>query len=563
VRISLARPAVVVCGLVLVALAYWRLYYGIDFTDESFYVAVPYRFVLGAKPYVDELSVTQTNTGILLYPFVWAYHRVAGRTGIVLFVRHLHFLLALGVGGATFVSLRRLLGFTAATVVAAIAFLFVPFDIPSVSYDSLGSGLFTAGCLLGFLSRRDPRVRVPAGLCLGLAAFAYPPLIVAVVCACALRLVVVRGRRLADLLGFVAPALLVPIGGMGALAAAFGLHRIVDDYRLSAANLGEAGGIPKLRQIATHEWTTFPYWYAVLAALCVVALTWRRVPRVAAAVVALLPLAFVPRDVHSYSASLDYVAHFGWLAVPLLFGLRRDRELSALFALVWVPALVGGVTTAYSSANGGVNFGVGFFPAAIVAVALAVRAAGQLGGPTIAPAVVTCALLGVFGLVPVYRDSSLRQLDARVHGGPYAGLVTSRRKRAFLERLDRDLASVTSGCRISFFADFPAGYLLTDASVDTNGVWTATVSPARTRAYQESLIGYYARYGLPNVAVLLRRIPYALPGSARIEHYRRNEPLLLLLRRDRFRRSAERFDYTIYRRGSCAAGNSRETRYVQ
>jgi hypothetical protein len=199
----------------------------------------------------------------------------------------------------------------------------------------------------------------------------------------------------------------------------------------------------------------------------------------------------------------------------------------------------------------------------IVAVALAVRAAAQLGGPTIAPAVVTCALLGVFGLVPVYRDSSLRQLDARVHGGPYAGLVTSRRKRAFLERLDRDLASVTPGCRISFFADFPAGYLLTDASVDTNGVWTATVPPARTRAYQDSLIGYYARYGLPNVAVVLRRIPYALPGSARIEHYRRNEPLLLLLRRDRFRRSVERFDYAIYRRGSCAADNSRETRYVQ
>ncbi len=46
-----------------IALGYWRLFYGVDFTDEAWYVAVPYRFVLGGTPYVDELSVPQTTAG--------------------------------------------------------------------------------------------------------------------------------------------------------------------------------------------------------------------------------------------------------------------------------------------------------------------------------------------------------------------------------------------------------------------------------------------------------------------------------------------------------------------
>src|SRR6201999_3407457 len=87
-------------------------------------------------------------------------------------------------GATVFLSLRRLLGARAAALVAVGAFVFAPFDIPSVSYDTVGSGLFAAGCLLGFLARRDPRARLPAGICLGIAAFAYPPLIAGAIAAC-------------------------------------------------------------------------------------------------------------------------------------------------------------------------------------------------------------------------------------------------------------------------------------------------------------------------------------------------------------------------------------------
>jgi hypothetical protein len=546
-RVSAAGWALAACALVLVGLAYLRLSYGIDFTDESFYVAVPYRFVLGAKPYVDELSVTQTNAAILLYPFVWSYDRLVGTTAIVLYLRQLHFVLSLALGVATFLSLRRLLGLGAATVVAAVAFVFVPFDIPSVGYDSLASALFTAGCLLGFHARDVPRARLAAGICLGFAAFVYPPLVLGVVAACAVRL-----RRRDELATLVAPALLLPAAGFAALGAAFGLHRIVDDYRRSARYLGQAGGVAKLQQIGAHEWATFPHWPFVLAALPLLALTWRRHPRVAAVAIAILPLAFLPPHPLSYSASLDYVAHYGWLALPLFVGLRKDRNAGLLLLLVWIPALVAGLTTAYSSANGGVNFGVGFFPAAIVTAVFSVLAVKRLAvGFAVVPAAVAAVLFICASLLPVYRDASLWQLDARIHGGPYAGLVTSSRKRAWLDGLERNLAGVTPSCSISFFRDFPAGYLLTGAAIDTNGVWTATAAPKALASYDGSLVRYYARHGLPNVIVLMRRIPYAPPASARLEGYRRSDPLLELLRRDAYRPTAATLDYTVYRRAPC------------
>ena len=555
--VPVATWAVAACALALVGLVYLRLFFGIDFTDESFYAAVPYRFVLGAKPYIDEVSVTDTNTAILLYPLVWLYVHVAGRTGIVLYLRQLHFLVSLGLAAVTLASLRRLVGTTAALLVAALALVFTPFDIPSVGYDGMTCALFTAGCLLGFHARSEPRARLWAGICLGLAAFAYPPLCIAVLAACLIRLRGAGTQRGAELRSLVAPALLLPALGFAALGTAFGAGRVVDDFKQSARFLGEAGGAGKLRKIGLHEWTTFPYWYLVLAALLVLALTWRRWPRLAAAVLVLLPLLFVPPHLGSYSASLDDVAHFGWLALPLLLPLRRDPDLRRLFLLVWVPALIAGLVTAYSSANGGVNFGVGFFPAALVAAVFCIRGFGQLvperPSLALAPAAVVAAVFVFFSLVPVYRDSALLRLDARVATGPYAGLLTSPLKRDFLDRLQADLGSPGPSCRITFLRDFPAGYLLTDATIDTNLVWTAAVPVRDEDAYARGLLAYYRSHGLPNVVVLTRRVPYALPGMGRPEAYRRGDPLLSFLRTDGYRNTVNRFDYSIYRRGVCGS----------
>src|ERR1051326_3846489 len=84
-------------AVVVLGLTYWRVLYGVDFTDEAYYVAVPLRFVLGARPYIDETTPSQQTAALLMYPFIAAYHAAAGLGGIVLFARSLHFLFACAV----------------------------------------------------------------------------------------------------------------------------------------------------------------------------------------------------------------------------------------------------------------------------------------------------------------------------------------------------------------------------------------------------------------------------------------------------------------------------------
>jgi hypothetical protein len=554
-RRTLERTSLTTFVVAVFALTYWRLYQGVDFTDESWYVAVAYRFALGGKPYVDELSVPQTTAAILLYPLMWTYHAIAGRAGIVLFVRHVHLVVAASVGLAVWASLRRLAGPSVAVFAGACAFTFVPFNIPSVSYDSLGSGLFTAGTLLGLLAFRRPAARPWAGLSLGLSAFAYPPLILAVGATCALRLWLTRTAWRSEAAALSAPALGIPLVAFAVLGLLAGPHRVISDYRRSSHFLGQAGGLTKLHGIAAHLKDTVPLWYLLAAGLLLVVWSWSRWPRVAAAAVALLPLTALPTSPTGYAASLNFVAHVGWLALPLYFGVRGRTGARELLVAVWLPAVIGGLITSYSSANGGINFGVGFFPAVIVSVVFSAWAIERLVGTRLpvapAPAAIVAVMLVFFSTVGVYRDASLGSLDTQIGSGPYAGLVTNRAKQAFLTTLGRDLDGVGGGCTIAFTNDFPAGYLLSAARPATNAVWVASVPPRLTRAYHQDLVEYWATHGYPDVLVLMRRIPFALPGSARRESYAPTDPFLVAIRTRGYRATARRTDYTVYRRSRC------------
>lgn len=561
-------PAVV---LAVAVITYWRIWYGIDLTDESFYVVEPYRFVLGARPFVDETSVTQQTTAILVYPFVRAYYAVVGMTGMVLFVRHLQFILSLLVAVAVYGSLRLVLDVRRALLIATAAAVFVPFTIHSLSYNSVGSSLFTAGSLLGLRSLLDPGARrshLLGGLCLGVAAFAYPPLIVPVAVCVGTRLLLAHRRSRREAVEHGLLALGLPLAGMGAVVGTAGLSKVVDDYRRSSRFLGQAGGLTKVHRIAAHEWSTLPLWYLLLPALALLALTWRYRRGLATLVLAALPFLVLPSRLTFFTTSLDYVAHYGWLALPLFFLVRRRKGAVPLFFGVWVPALVAGITTSYSSANGGVNFGVGFFPATIVTSVFLVfafeEALGRIGridlrALAVAPALAVLALLVVSDTVPVYRDSALSKLQVRVMSGPYAGLATSAAKRTYVTRLQGDLAQFGPRCTILFFDDFPAGYLLTKARPDTNGAWVASVKAALVKPYQDALIRYYRRYGYPDVVVVVRRIPYAGRRTGRTEYYRTNEPLLAAVSSRPYRLLRWRRPYAIYERPAtgCPSSSSR------
>jgi hypothetical protein len=550
-RPRIARWLVWVAGAAALAVTYSRLYVGVDLLDESYYVAVPFRLVLGARPFVDETSVTQQTAGLLEYPMVLAYHAVAGRTGLVLFVRHVQFLLSLAVGAAVVRALRPAIRPEHAIIVALGVVLFVPFDIHSLSYNTLGGSLLAAALLLGCRAAADGgdvRGLAAAAACTAAAVFAYLPLVVAAAAAGgAWILLARRGRRRVALA--VAAGLAAPAVAFAAVVAQAGVGRVADDYRDSSRFLGQGGGVAKLKLVLSHEWTTFRFWYLVVAALALALIVRRRVPVVAVLVPVALPLLAWPPAGSGYTGSLEYVAHYGLLALPLYPAVRAKPFAKPLLLGVWLPSLVAAVTIGYSSGNGGVNFGVGLLAGAIVTTVFLVWIVEATTASAVAaalPAAAVAAALLVLGGA-TYRDGPGASLTARVRSGPYAGLLTTPRRRAVLEELARDVGGAGERCGIVFFDDLPAGYLLSAARPATNAAWIATVAPTEAAAYRRPLLEYYARRTLPDVAVVMTRAVEPAAGAPTAEYYPADDPLVALVHSRRYTRVAKRPDYTVYR----------------
>jgi hypothetical protein len=457
-----------------------------------------------------------------------------------------------------FVSLRRVLkSGSAALLCASTAVAFVPFDIHSLSYNTIGGGLLAAGLVLAYFPSGRAWL-VVAGVCHGLAVFAYPSLAVAVIVCFGVRIALEPARWRRELVAYGVPAFVVAAAAFGSVLADAGWHNLVTGYRRSSDYLGHAGGVGKIGHVFSHEWSTLHFWWLVLPALLLLGVLWFTRRGTSAIVLLLLPLLVLPGSLHDsfdsppYTATLEYVAHYGALALPLLVFVWPRAEARRLFVAVWIPSLVAGFATAYSSNNGAVNFGIGFFPATLVSTAFLLwaiedtRVADRgLGLAALLPAVLVPVLLVVFG-GQIYRDGPFSNMTTAA-AGPYAGIRTSLNKKLFLDQFRNDLARHAPDCSIAFFRDFPAGYLLARQEPDTNTIWIATVAQNKTNAYQQTVVDYWGTHGLPGLVVLVHRIPYSARRAARTEHYRQDTPLLEMLKRS-YRLLGTHYNYDLYRR---------------
>ena len=238
-------PLLVLSAFVL-GTAYWRLFYGVDLTDEPLYIVVPLRFAQGAQPFVDEVSITHTTAGLLMTPLVYAYHALFGVEGILL-LEDVEFVLSLLVAATLFVAVRSFIVWRpAAFIVSLFPVVCVGTNLPSLSYNTLGRGRFCGWLLsgIGILSLREEgrgnRVLVLlSGFCHGIAALAYPPLLAPILAYLAIRLYCNRRSWQSEATHYGLPAIAFPVVALGALAINVGVEHVSADYRNQSAFIGK------------------------------------------------------------------------------------------------------------------------------------------------------------------------------------------------------------------------------------------------------------------------------------------------------------------------------------
>jgi hypothetical protein len=505
-RTKLTTAAAVLGAGAAILATFHRLHFGVHFEDEPFYIATPFRFVLGDRIFVDDLSIFQ-GSALLLYPVVKVYYGLKRSTeGIILFTRMLYLGYTLVIAGIVFGVLRRRMPWVAALFTGLMCIVYAHFNIYNLSYNTMGSGFLVAGLFLGVQGTLgdDLRARVAltlSGLAHALAAVVYPTFVlvtavfVAVLAACLPR---PRWRGLR--------AFCLGAGAVGLPFAAFlfhvGIDRIVQAVEFTRAwggehFAGEVGGLGKLRALVAQAWWSGrPWTYAPLLAASLLAVA-KGSPTMGLFLASLLPIVAFAPSMFGVAYSNGFVVGFS-LVAPVLALVLWDRPfVRRLFVLGWLPALLAGVVSSWSSDNGIIAAPVGLFPACLVSNVLVVLWASDVAGRCrfgfvrglrVLPAVVAVGALVYFQYAgrSVYWDAPIARLDHRVMGGPFRGIFTTREKATLLQELSADLPAVVNPRgKILFYPDFAAGYLMTTMRPASALCWVGGVFDLHASWYRQ------------------------------------------------------------------------------
>lgn len=136
-----------------VLFALWKCPFGFGSYDDAFYLTVPHRLSMGDALFVDEWHVSQM-AGLFTTPLVWLYRALTGSTdGILLAARYAYVFFH---GLVSLFFYRRVREYGLAAAAAALSwFLFAPYDIMALSYNTMALDfILLSGLLLATAEQR-------------------------------------------------------------------------------------------------------------------------------------------------------------------------------------------------------------------------------------------------------------------------------------------------------------------------------------------------------------------------------------------------------------------------
>ena len=444
IAVGVTALAVMLLGL--------RLRYGIDLLDESYYAAVSYRFALGMRPILDDVSGHQFAS-FLVSPFVRMWLSARGDlTGIILALRVVYAAAALLAGAVAFTFLRKLMDWRISLVAVACSLGLVPYLWFTPSYNTITLiALSVATSLAGIalVQEHTPWLLVSSGVALGLAAVAYPTQALTVAAAIVLIGFLTRSWKVSALVAL--GAALVAIVLLVALRGTFsGVSDLIAYNRFStpwAGHLDSGSRLPMLARGIVGATYLAPATY-LLAVILVFRVLRRRVPAILTAALPMVVLLAIHVD---YGALRTLNAATLILLAVLVsgFGPMESRQRTALIYVFGVGTFSAALF-AYTSATGMTAFGVG--AAAVSAAGMAVllnnardALAEKLGATRALTAAVAIGAVSTMIVLTLVWSFSVREGDGlwrlrQPATGPFAGLLTSPESAAKVAQIEKDLA---------------------------------------------------------------------------------------------------------------------------
>ena len=243
-----------IVGLIAIAaFAVWKARFGFGGEDEAFYLSVPYRMFKGEKLFVNEWHGSQLSA-FILYPIFKVYMLLFKTTeGIILNFRYIYIFVNAAVSAVVYSRLRQF-GVPGAVAVLTY-FIFVPFNLSSLSYNSVGlMCVLLSATLVGTNYKKSKSVSFFAGISFALAVLCQPLLIVFFVLGSAMLIafsVIKKKRWIRGYMFFLAGCVAAAIPVIVYLLREVGVQRLVESigYIMSDPEHGQ-GTLASLKSFA-------------------------------------------------------------------------------------------------------------------------------------------------------------------------------------------------------------------------------------------------------------------------------------------------------------------------
>jgi hypothetical protein len=540
--------------------SYFRIFFGGDFADESGFVAIPYTFLKGARPFIDEIAITQ-NVGVLLIPFFKIYLSMApSAIGLILAARHLYFILCLFAVFKIFEFGKEYLKRDHALLIALGPLAFIFFSVPTLYYNTLAElglliGVFSFLSLL--VAQKRPVLNAFVGtFFLGAASYGYPPFLiigVPLVLFTFARInqrvpVSLRKRTYISCLLTAAFWVLVAVGSLTSAGLSY-IPQAIKYYEIFGSNFG---GVDKLQWFIDSVQAQSLYLIPILLGLFAIFLSLSRIKwaPVVSVLIAVLLLAMAVQSPNSALTSINTIFFMGALPITLLTqeAWAKNRDTRFFFILSILSAIV----FAWTSSNGYPNSSLGLITTATLNLMAISTFAERVSFFPSGLSILKLFLMGYMSFILcfcfrfVYSGNGIENQDTLITEGAYAGIWTSDYRRGFTDQMEHDLSALRAqASSIVFFNDFPAGYLMTDLQRQSMGVWI--VSPESIHANflearaKFALDYYRSQERLPDLAVYMKRPELGESAG------RRPDPVFDFFSRPPYRLIFERLQYQIYK----------------
>ena len=460
-----------------------RLFFCVDITDESFYIADTLAALHGNVPYV--LNNFFLGSGFVFFPLplYFLYERlVPGGEGIVLFSRAcfvaFHFLCVL----LTARLLKKHFSFRGVLMFSACMIPCINLGIVNFNYNTIPLDLLCLTQAMVFDALEGERTKrgLPlflAGFLSAVSVFANP----VYACAVLINLVLIPARskkenRLSDLLCYASGGVLVIAFLLIPIFIRFGGKKLLEGFESLLTKKFPRDSAEKLsyyRKALTLKNAAVPIaaLFAVAGLAELLFFTFRRkktgnktdgasflaVWIAAGCFLCVLRTAYIGANFKNlYELGIAAV-----ICLVFILLLRKTGRFEAVLYFCMYPVVFALIEYFFTTSGLTSRFGA-CLPALFCLLLLAYDRGGKVAKAVAALSMAACVLLQTYIIfAQPYREAPIRQLDTRVESGVYKNLYTTEEKASELVKLEEYLNTLAGEEDYYAFRDcFPGGYLM-------------------------------------------------------------------------------------------------------